>query len=180
MARKIRPLRRELRIPSYAILGLLLLLTLWAASAIRIAKIPSKSMQPTLQPGDLVMMRIDAYRHRLPQRGEIVIFHDEARDELLAKRVIGLPGENVFTVGGQVWIDDVQLDESYARDFYSSDIVSRAKLGEGELWVMGDNRDGSSDSRDFGPIDRAQLRGRAASVIWPAEHRGRLVAPKYK
>ena len=159
---------------------LLVVLTALAANSIRLAKIPSKSMAPTLEPGDLLVMRIDAYRHRSPARGDIVIFRDLTKNELLAKRVIGLPNESVFVLGDRVWIDRAPLAEPYTAEGSGWGPVRRADLGPDELWVMGDNRGNSSDSRDYGAIKESQLEGRAASIIWPVDRRKRLDPPKYE
>ncbi|MEN6546163.1 MAG: signal peptidase I [Armatimonadia bacterium] len=169
----IRP-RRAVRWHSFVFLGVLALMTLWMTRSVRLAEIPSGSMEPTLQPGDLVLMRIDAYRHSLPQRGDIVIFRDRKTGELLAKRVIGLPGEEVGVAGDAVWIDHKRLEEPYTKGAQTWRSGFLVKLGDDQIWVMGDNRERSFDSRDFGPISSKQLVGRGAGIIWPVNRRQRF------
>jgi signal peptidase I len=172
----ILPKSRRRRGGSVVFLGLLAIFTLWMFRSVRLAEIPSESMQPTFEPGDVVVMRIDAYRERWPSRGEIVIFRDAEKGELLIKRVVALPGDEVFVSGSTVWVNKKLLSEPYANGVHLSRRLHEATLAEDELWVMGDNRDSSSDSRDFGPIKKSQLVGRAAAIIWPMARRERLVA----
>lgn len=173
MSRMIRS-RRAVRWHSFVFLGFLVLFTLWMTRSVRLAEIPSGSMEPTLRPGDLVLMRIDAYRHNLPQRGDIVIFRDRKSRELLVKRVIGLPGEKVGVAGDAVWVNHKRLKEPYTKGAKTWRTGFLVKLGDDEIWVMGDNREHSSDSRDFGPIGRKQLVGRGAGIIWPMGRRQRI------
>ncbi|MHB8995710.1 MAG: signal peptidase I [Armatimonadota bacterium] len=175
MARIIRQRTRSPRWASYAVLVGLVGFTWWMSGAVRVAEVPSSSMEPTLVPGDVLLMRIDAYRHRAPARGDLVIFHDATNNgELLVKRVVGLPGETVFCQGGKVWINDIALKEPYLKEPYYDTEPHSAALAEDELWMMGDNRDGSQDSREFGPVQTQHLVGRATAIILPANRRGRL------
>lgn len=177
MARIIRRRTRSPRWASYAVLVGLVGFTWWMSGAVRVAEVPSSSMEPTLMPGDILLMRIDAYRHRTPSRGDLVIFHDATNNgELLVKRVVGLPGETVFCQGGKVWINDMALREPYLKEPYYDVAPHSAVLGEDELWMMGDNRDGSQDSREFGPVQTQHLVGRATAIILPAKRRGRLAS----
>ncbi|MBU0608370.1 MAG: signal peptidase I [Armatimonadetes bacterium] len=155
----------------------LLGVTLWVSRSLRLADIPSKSMVPTLLPGDIVTNRIDAYRSRMPRRGEIVLFRDKEDGGLLIKRVIGEPGETLTVWSGRVWIGGRRLAESYATGELILERPITTKLGDDEVWVMGDNRDFSDDSRDFGPVNKSQLVGRATAIIWPAARRQPLDPP---
>jgi len=178
MARKIT--RKRARIYGWtSAVGLLLILgaTGWVYTCLRLADIPSKSMLPTLRPGDIVTNRIDAYRHRMPRRGEITIFHDKDDGGLLIKRVIGEPGEAVTVWSGRVWIGGQRLVEPYVIGKLILERPQTLTLEDDEVWVMGDNRDFSDDSRDFGPVKQSQLVGRAAAMIWPFARRHRLDAP---
>lgn len=175
MSTRLKRRRAQSTLGSFAFLLVLIGLTGWAIRSIRLAEVPSKSMQPTIQPGDILVMRVDAYRHRSPQRGEIVIFHDEsAGNELLVKRIIAVAGDDIFVRGGYVWLNNRPLEEPYTKNMYLGAKAWRATLAPGEIWVMGDNRNNSADSRDFGPVNVRDLVGRAAAVIWPIAHRGRL------
>ncbi|MGE5531229.1 MAG: signal peptidase I [Bacteroidota bacterium] len=177
MARTIRQRVKSPRWASYTLIVGLVFFTGWMVEAVRLAEVPSSSMEPTLKPGDVLLMRIDAYRHRTPARGDIVIFHDATNNgELLVKRVVGLPGETVFCQGGKVWINDRTLDEPYLKEPYYEAEPHHAALKNDELWVMGDNRNGSQDSRDLGPVETDNLVGRATAIILPASRRGRLTS----
>lgn len=172
MARMVRKSQASVRWASFVTLGGLVLLTWWAVGAVRLARVPSGSMEPTLLPGDLLLMRIDAYRHRLPAHGDLVIFRDPTDNGgLMVKRVLGLPGDSVFVRGGVVWVNDKVQEEPYVKRPYLSAEIERTLLQDDQLWVMGDNRTNSEDSRDFGAIERKDLVGRAAAVIWPAARR---------
>jgi len=154
--------------------------------------IPSVSMVPTLEVGDRVLVEKVSYRRREPRRGEIIVFHrldgfgpaDEGLaatvrsffeglglaqpdgDIDLIKRVIGVPGDTVEVRGGRVLINGRRLREPYAstddRDFLESQVPP------GELFMMGDNRQQSDDSRfSLGTVDTDVVVGRAFVIMWP-------------
>ena len=176
MAKTVTMKKRSSRWPSYVALCGLVAMTWWAVEAIRLAKVPSGSMEPTLMPGDVVAMRIDAYRHRSPLRGDIVIFHDPTHaGELLIKRVVGLPGEDIVVQGGSVWVNGHYLQEPYIRMPYISAEMENRLLHDNEFWVMGDNRTNSADSRDYGPIKQDELVARGTGIIWPLSRRTKLL-----
>ena len=104
---------------------------------------------------------------RPPQRGEVIVFHyprDTSKD--FVKRVIGLPGEKIGVEDGDVFIDGRQLEEPYltSRDTSSAKAII---LGENEYYVMGDNRRGSNDSRNWGPVAGELVLGKVWFVYWP-------------
>lgn len=117
-----------------------------------IANIPSGSMEPTLMTHDWTIADRTAYRDENPQRGDIIIFYSREREELMVKRVIGLPGETVTIRGGSVWIDGKKLEET---EYLSSSLKTepgengkeKFQVPEGAYFVMGDNRGNSYDSR---------------------------------
>lgn len=143
--------------------------------------IPSASMEPTLHGcdgcvPDRVLVDKLSYRFRDPQRGEVVVFDRPANlsvaEDRLIKRVIGLPGETVSGHDGAVWIGDRRLDEPYVNaDCKGTADFAAATVPPGRVFVMGDNRCNSLDSRVFGPIEESTIVGRAFLVIWPV---GRL------
>ncbi len=160
--------------------------------------IPSESMVPTIQVNDRVMVNKLAYRFGEPERGDVVVFTDPAEPEVdesipeaiirsvleavgvrtrgrddLIKRVIGLPGETVEIKEGQVWIDGEPLDEPYIDHPFMPD-DGPYELGPDEIFVMGDNREFSFDSRRFGPIPLAHVIGKAFVIIWPPDRFGGL------
>jgi signal peptidase I len=154
--------------------------------------IPTGSMEPTLAPGDRVIVAKVPYYFHDPQRGDIVVFEEPDRSKEpdrglwgsithwlgqglgftppdnpdYIKRVIGEPGDVVWAKGGDVFVNGVQLSEAYLEE--GTGRFDRTRVPEGKLFVMGDNRDNSLDSRfglGFVPIDR--VIGKAVVVIWP-------------
>lgn len=162
---------------SVTVLLALVVFTLWVGHAVRLAEVPSKSMAPTLRPGDVVMMRIDGLHKHMPKRGDIIVFKDATDGGLVIKRVVGLPGEQVTVWSDMVWINGRRLQEPYAKGTIRMDYPVQVTLRRDEVWVMGDNRAHSMDSRDFGPVKQEQMVGLAAAIIWPLSRRGRFTLP---
>lgn len=110
--------------------------------------VPSESMEPTLQVGDLVIANKLAYLKDSPQRGDVITFKTDAvPGDTLIKRVIGLPGEDVGFVDGYVYINGEYLDEDYLADGMETDCPIDFTVPDGCYFVMGDNRACSYDSR---------------------------------
>lgn len=140
-------------------------------------EIPSGSMEETIMTGDMVFSEKVSYYFRAPKRGDIVTFDDpEVAGRTLIKRVIATGGQTVDLVDGQVVVDGVALDEPYtlgkeswplARTAVGKDISFPYTVPEGEIWVMGDNRTASQDSRYFGSIPVSSVTGRGAMIYWP-------------
>jgi signal peptidase I len=137
-------------------------------------KIPSGSMLPTLQIGDHILVNKFLYYFRPIQRGDIIVFkfpQDETRDFI--KRVVGLPGETLEIRGKQVFVNGTPIDEPYAvyGDWPASRLGEREKLGPfvvppGRLFMLGDNRDHSMDSRVWGLLDVEKVKGKAFVVYF--------------
>jgi signal peptidase I len=137
-------------------------------------KIPSGSMLPTLQIGDHILVNKFLYYFQPVRRGDIIVFkfpQDETRDFI--KRVIGLPGETVEIRGKQVLVNGKPLDEPYAvyGDWPTSRLGEREKVGPivippDRLFMMGDNRDHSMDSRVWGFLDIHKVKGKAFIVYF--------------
>lgn len=140
-------------------------------------KVSGPSMEATLQNGDNLIVDKISYRFREPERFEIIVFpYQYAEDTFYIKRIIGMPGETLQIIDGYVYIDGELLEE----DVYGKEVIDQTKmgiadepvvLGEDEYFVMGDNRNHSSDSRDpsVGVLKRDQLVGRAWLRIYPFE-----------
>jgi signal peptidase I len=113
-----------------------------------LGRIPSESMEPTLMVHDWTVGDRNAYTDSTPERGDIIIFYCESEEEVMVKRVIGLPGETVTFVGGRVYIDGEPLDES---EYLDDDVVTESDdtfvVPEGDYFMLGDNREVSLDSR---------------------------------
>jgi len=143
--------------------------------------IPSESMEPTLEVGDRVLVNKLSYDFHEVNRGDLVVFErpeaDIANDEAikdLIKRVIGLPGETVESIDGQVYIDGQPLDEPYLPEGVTTTSFGPVTVPDGHVFVMGDNRANSSDSRVFGPIPADLIIGRAFLRVWPLSQIGFL------
>jgi signal peptidase I len=158
--------------------------------------IPSESMLPTIEVNDRVMVNKLAYTWGEPQRGDVVVFRDpreeeeeesipeavirsvleavgirtRGRDDLI-KRVVGLPGETVEVRDNRVVIDGTPLDEPYLEEVFMPD-EPQITVGDDQVFVMGDNRNASFDSRRFGPIALEDVVGEAFVTIWPISHFG--------
>lgn len=132
-------------------------------------KIPSGSMLPTLKIGDHILVSKFIYRFQDPQRGDIIVFKfpgDEKRDFI--KRLIGLPNEEVEVKNNQVFINNKPLHEPYAdyKDPLSKKNYGPYHVPDGHLFVMGDNRDNSLDSRAWGFLDKNKIKGKAWRIYW--------------
>ena len=128
--------------------------------------------------GDMVFSEKISYYLRDPEPGDIVTFQDpEIPGRVLIKRCIAVGGQTVDLVDGRVVVDGVALDEPYTRGLPSEPL--KTALGvevsypytvpAGHLWVMGDNRTNSNDSRYFGAVARSSVTARGVAVIWPLE-----------
>jgi signal peptidase I len=187
-------LRREA--PLLLILAIVIAFVVKAFGA-QLFYIPSASMQSQLNPGDRVLVSKLSYDLHSIHRGDVVVFEAPGRTsrdrsnvvvkvvrgvfqaigvaqpstEDYIKRVIALPGETVETRNGEVWINGKPLHEPYlsARAMANPGLAIPVpvKVPAGELWVMGDNRGFSQDSRYFGPIRQSKVVGRAILRIWP-------------
>ena len=143
--------------------------------------IDGPSMQTTLMPEDRVLVNKMSYKLHDIHRGDVIVFDrvtNEVQHDDLIKRVLGLPGETLEIRSCIVYIDGVQVNEPYLNPEQTSQVEPSARCGshtdmapvvvpEEMVFVMGDNRVQSFDSRDFGPIDSDKVRGRAFVVIWP-------------
>jgi signal peptidase I len=160
--------------------------------------IPSTSMVPQLKVNDRVVVSKLSYRLHPPRRGDIVVFDAPPQEQTtrtssrnvvvriikdaaeaigivqvrteFIKRVVGLPGETVEGKNGHVYINGRYLDEPYLPPGVLTTDFGPVPIPHGYLWVMGDNRDNSRDSRVFGPIPRSKVVGRTIWRVWPPGH----------
>ncbi|MCA1718869.1 MAG: signal peptidase I [Actinobacteria bacterium] len=133
-------------------------------------RIPTESMVPTLEVGDRVLANKFVYRFTEPKRRDIVVFDsvDEDDYQTLIKRVVGIAGDEIQVQGGVLYVNGEAQEEPYLND---TDL-SRGPYGptvvpEGHIFVMGDNRGNSADSRVFGPLPLENLKGEAFMRFWP-------------
>ncbi|MBQ9067973.1 MAG: signal peptidase I [Eggerthellaceae bacterium] len=144
-------------------------------------QIPSASMETTIMVSDKLFSEKVSYYFRSPTPGEIVTFDDpEVEDRTLIKRCIAVGGQTVDLRDGAVYVDDVRLDEPYTNGQSSHplgtapgvEISYPYTIPSGYLWVMGDNRTNSADSRYFGPVPESSVTGHACLIYWPINRIG--------
>ena len=146
-------------------LAIAMILALLVRTVVRVYQIPSDSMEPTLFAGDHIVAT--RYWTDEPARGDIVVFHSpEPPHERLIKRIVGVPGDLVDTHNGRVRIGGHVIAEPYARDAGKSDPIAPLIVPPGTFYVLGDNRSVSLDSRQWGPLPRDLIIGRARVVLW--------------
>jgi signal peptidase I len=133
--------------------------------------IPSLSMYPTLDKGDRVLVNKLSYDLHDVHRGDLIVFERPPNEPTtikdLIKRVIGLPGDLIEARDGIVYINGAALVETYIDKGDRTENLPRQTVPDGELFVMGDNRNNSEDSRVFGPIPERTVVGRAFVRVWP-------------
>jgi signal peptidase I len=141
--------------------------------------IPSESMVPTLRQDDRVLVNKLSYRLHDVNRGDIVVFEapEGANSDIkdLVKRVVGLPGDTISFRNGHVRVNGRRLDEPYLPEGTVTEPkngVTSIDVPAGSIFVMGDNRGASKDSREFGPIDEDDIVGRVFVRIWPPSRIG--------
>lgn len=127
-----------------------------------------QSMEPNLYERQRLIIDKVSYHFFPPSRNDIVVIAMPDMDEMLVKRVIGLPGETVEVRHGVVYVNDKPLPEPFPHDIgYES--KEPIVLGPLNYYVMGDNRDNSNDSRSFGPVQREYILGRVWLRYWPLD-----------
>jgi len=157
------------------VVGAVLVALLVKTFLIQAFRIPSSSMEQTLQVGDRVMVNKLSYRFGTVEPGDVVVFRrpdgassDPSAPEDLIKRVVGVGGDTLTTLDGRLQRNGEFVEEPYLEaGVITTGIEQPVTVPDGEIWVMGDNRTNSSDSRLFGPIPESSIVGRAEVVMWP-------------
>jgi len=173
------PNRRHRAVLDWAVVIIVALLVAFLVRTFVLAHfvVDGTSMFSTLHDDDRVFVNKLSYRLHDPNRGDVVVLHQDsgASERDLIKRVIALPGETIEVQNCQVSIDGQTLEEPYL----DPEVVTPGNCGgdlapvlvpEDHVFVMGDNRGGSQDSRALGPIEEDDLVGRAFVVFWPQSH----------
>lgn len=156
------------------ILSLLLFVGINALSA-RI-RVDGYSMEPSLHSGEFVLVNKLAYRLGSPKQGDVIVFRfplDPSQEYI--KRVIGLPGDMVKVENGKVYVNGQALIEPYiaAKPNY----IAERQVPENSLFVLGDNRNNSSDSHSWGAVPMENVIGKAVAVYWPLQDFGIISHP---
>jgi signal peptidase I len=125
------------------------------------------SMLPTLHENNYIIVNKLIFRYKSPNRGDVVVFRPPNNAGVFyIKRVIGLPGETIEVKEGNVFVNNELIKETYLT-IDTPGIFGPRKLLKGEYFVMGDHRNNSLDSREFGPITFSEMSGKAVFVFWP-------------
>jgi signal peptidase I len=137
-------------------------------------RVEGTSMLPMLEDQDRLFINKIAYRVGDIHQGDVVVFqYPQDHTKSYIKRVIALPGDRIRISDGEVYVNGKALPEPYVPSRFSDDrSLPETVLPANEYWVMGDHRSISSDSRDFGPVDRDLIYGKAVFVYWPMEQVG--------
>lgn len=138
--------------------------------------IPSLSMYPTLLKGDHILVLKAAYDFTSPQTGDVIVFRAPLRERSLCddptvqdlvKRVIGTPGETIWSKNNTIYIDNMKLDQRWQHVTQLETPIVRQTVPKGDYFVMGDNHPQSCDSRVWGFVPRANIIGKAILIYWP-------------
>jgi signal peptidase I len=137
-------------------------------------RVEGTSMLPMLEDQDRLFINKLAYRVGEIHRGDVVVFlypHDHEKSYI--KRVIALPGDTLRIDHGRVFVNETRIQEHYVPPQFEDDRSQpEMTVPQHKYFVMGDHRSVSSDSRDFGPVDRELIYGKAAFVYWPMDQAG--------
>ncbi|NLT95750.1 MAG: signal peptidase I [Clostridia bacterium] len=137
--------------------------------------IPSRSMEPTLLINDRIVVTRFSYWFEEPQRGDVIVFkYPVEPDKDYVKRLIGLPGEKVEIKDSKLYINDQLVKEPYLPPGLVFDDYGPIQVPENNYFVMGDNRNHSSDSRVWGFVKDDYLIGKAQAIYWPISRIGRV------
>lgn len=144
------------------------------------------SMEPTFHENEYLIIDEITYRFRPPMRGEVVVFkYPDVQKDYFLKRVIGLPGERVKVSGGKITVynkehpEGIEVEEKYLPADLPTLGEQDVTLTENQLFVLGDNRPNSFDSRRFGPVDHSQIVGRVVVRGWPINRAQTFEAPTF-
>ena len=140
-------------------------------------RVDGHSMQPTLQNGEFVIVNKLAYKIGQPKIGDVIVFHyPKDPEQEYIKRVIGLPEDEVLVQNGEVFVNGVQLNEPYIAA--SPNYNGKWVVPEENVFVLGDNRNNSSDSHNWGMVPLDYIVGKALFIYWPPEEWGVIKHPK--
>lgn len=147
----------------------MVLLAIGLAFFLRIPQVTGPSMLPHVQPGEIVLINTLAYRLGPIKRGDIVALdHETATAQTFLKRVVALPGDRVRITGGTLYVNGVEVEEPYVT-FHDRRTIPELTVPPNDVYVLGDNRAESEDSRSWGPIAESAVIGKALLGLWPPE-----------
>jgi signal peptidase I len=137
-------------------------------------RVEGTSMLPRLEDRDRLFINKFVYHVSAIERGDVVVFHyPRDLEKSYIKRVIALPGDRLWIDHGQVWLNGKPLREGYVpEDYRDSRSMGEIIVPAESFFMMGDHRSISSDSREFGPVERSLIYGKAVFIYWPAKDAG--------
>jgi signal peptidase I len=137
-------------------------------------RVEGTSMLPRLEDSDRLFINKIVYRFTAIERGDVVVFHyPRDPEKSYIKRVIALPGDRLWIDHGRVWLNGKPQRERYVPEEYrDSRSMAEIVVPDDSYFMMGDHRSVSSDSREFGPVERSLIYGKAVFVYWPAKDAG--------
>lgn len=142
-------------------------------------KIEQQSMVPTLYPNERVLVNKFIYYFQEPEQGDIITFKDfyaPEQSRVLIKRIIATEGDTIEISKGKVMVDGEQIKEPYLIPLKDSSNYRSRRIPKDSVFVMGDNRPNSGDSRAFGPVHEKQILGKAFFIYWPIKRIGLIPA----
>ena len=158
--------------------GVVLLSIVLNKFVIQKVEVDGPSMNTTLKTGQQLMVQKVSYHFTDPKRGDIVVFQPPGYedDTLYIKRVIGVPGDRVQIIDGYIYLNGKKYDDPQWREEILDPGIAEEEVtvGEGEYFVVGDNRNDSTDSREFGAVEKSRIMGEAVLRIWPLKKFGLL------
>lgn len=148
--------------------------------------VEGNSMEPNFHNQEFLLVDRITYLFRQPKRGEVIVFrYPKNPSEDYIKRIIGMPGDNVKIENGEILINNQLLEENYLQNTIFTNVETRinnnldVNVGQKEYFVLGDNRNASSDSRVWGMVPRKNIIGRAWFVLYPVQYFGKVANPKF-
>lgn len=148
-------------------------------------QVKGASMEPSFHTNEYILTSKATYKFRSPQRGDVVVFKSPKNPDIeYIKRIIGLPGDKIMVQNGEVYVNDKLMNENYISDktnVWEGGFIKNSIpiiVPEGELFVLGDNRPRSSDSREFGPIPIESVIGQVFYRYFPTDKMGPVKNPQ--
>jgi signal peptidase I len=153
----------------FLVYAIIILAAVISATSIRIFIVPTPSMEPKLEVGDKVIINKLAYKLGPIKRGDIVAFHSPIEEKDLVKRAIAIEGDEItLTSEGEIFINGEKITEDYLPEDQNIAYINQTVvIDKGEIFVMGDNRNNSFDSRFFGTIPESDVFGKFVIIYWP-------------
>ena len=147
-------------------------------------QVKGASMEPSFQSGDYILTSRVTYKMRSPQRGDVIVFKSPKNPDIeYIKRIIGIPKDKIVIENGNIYVNDKLIQENYISaqtNLWDGGFIKEAVplyIPEDEIFVMGDNRPKSSDSREFGPVPESSIIGQVFYRYYPANVVGPIKNP---